>query len=222
MRAPPFALGALLLAFACCCGLGPPVAAAQAPAGVGTSSALDARGARYAASPPAIWMQSSNLGLAGRLPASHALFLAPLRERPGRHLNAGVSYRALATNLLPSLSVELIATQRIRRLQLVLNTEYVHSLVQDDRAMSLRLAAIQHWPCALGAGFEGRLSTDLERDEDEPLGEPELEGALGPLLSYALGHVSLLVHGGLRALRTRQATSSLWGAALGLSVAGSL
>lgn len=167
------------------------------------------------------------VGASEALPeASHAfggVKLQPLsQERFGVDLAFSVAYQSRGFNLRQAVATGILLGRRFGETQTLLNVVYGQGLEDDERYGSLRAGVLHPIVQRLYVGLDARFSADLELNEDEPEGEPEFEGHVGPVLSYTLSHLTLSATAGPATLRYRDGTDTRFGAVVSLGVAATL
>jgi len=86
---------------------------------------------------------------------------------------------------------------------LTANVGYGAGVRQGERYGDLRLAAMQQLSRDVHLGLDSRFRVDLERDSDEPAGEPEWEMNAGPVAALSLGRFVLTGGAGASAVKYR-------------------
>jgi hypothetical protein len=76
-------------------------------------------------------------------------------------------------------------------------------LDEGERYGDFRAAVMRGLTRDLHLGLDSRLRVDLERDQDEPAGEPDWELVAGPLATYSVGPFVVSASAGLSALKLR-------------------
>jgi hypothetical protein len=100
-----------------------------------------------------------------------------------------VAYESRGFNLVPAVSVELLLARRIGdTLLLLLNLGYGAGLREAERSGRLRAAILTPVVAKLRLGLEARGALDLERDEDEPTGEPDHDVIAGAVAKCMFSH----------------------------------
>jgi hypothetical protein len=124
------------------------------------------------------------------------------QERHGLDLAVAASYEPEGFNTTPAASLRIALARSFGATQLVGNVGYGASL-DGERHGEARLGLLHALLPDLRLGLDSRFRIDLERDDDEPAGEPEWDLAAGPTASYTLGPVVLSASGGASALKLR-------------------
>lgn len=124
-------------------------------------------------------------------------------RRAGFDLTLTVSYENEGFNLRPAIASELLGATHLGSFLILANLGYGHGLADDERYGTLKLAAVTRLSEQLHAGLDSMLDMDLELDDDEPDGEPQVLLQAGPALTWTLGNVALSAQGGLSVLQPR-------------------
>jgi hypothetical protein len=124
------------------------------------------------------------------------------QERHGLDLAVAASYEPEGFNTTPAASLRIALARSFGATQLVGNVGYGASL-DGERHGEARLGLLHAVLPDLRLGLDSRFRIDLERDDDEPAGEPDWDLAAGPTASYVLGPVVLSASGGASALKLR-------------------
>jgi hypothetical protein len=149
------------------------------------------------------------------------LKLQPLfQETLGIDAALAVSYHSRGFSLRPVVVAEVLLGRRFGETQLLFNAGYSQPTDSDERSGSARAAVTTRVVGDLRAGLDSKASFDLELDEEEPAGEPELEVLAGPAVGYAIGHVAVSATGGVSALRLRDGNDTRVGATMALGLGG--
>jgi hypothetical protein len=123
-----------------------------------------------------------------------------------------VAYESRGFNLVPAVSVELLLARHIGDTLLLLNLGYGAGLSEAERSGRLRAAILTPVVAKLRLGLEARGALDLERDEDEPTGEPDYDVIAGAVANYTFSHISVTAGAGPSALRFRNGRDTQVGA----------
>lgn len=154
-----------------------------------------------------------------RMSAFGGLRLAALTQaRHGVDLSAAASYTSLGFSQLPALVGELVVGRSVGPLTLLLNASYGQSTREGDRYGSVGASALVRIIDTLYAGVDGKFSTDLERDQDEPEFEPHYEGLASALIGYVAPFLAVQARAGVRALRYRLESEQRVGPELGVAL----
>lgn len=167
------------------------------------------------------------IGATSRLPESSSGFgglkLQPVfQDQLGFDAAVSVSYLSRGFNLQQALQAELLLGRRIGDTQLLLNVGYGHGLEEGERYGRLRAAVLSRVVKELRLGLEARGMLDLERDEDEPSGEPDFEVNGGAVVSYTISHLSLSASAGPAALKYRDGRDTMFGVAASFGIGAAL
>jgi hypothetical protein len=87
--------------------------------------------------------------------------------------------------------------------RLVSNLGYGIGLEEGEGYGDFRLAGLRRLTEKLHVGVDSRLRVDLERDSDEPPGEPDWEVVAGPVATYAIDRFIVTAMAGYSALKFR-------------------
>jgi hypothetical protein len=112
-------------------------------------------------------------------------------------------YEGESFNMVRAITARVAISRSLGDTRLVTNLGYGVGLDQDERHGDLRLAGLQRLSPNLHLGLDSRLRVDLERDDDEPAGEPDWELVAGPLATYSLGRFVVSASAGVSALKLR-------------------
>lgn len=147
---------------------------------------------------------STYLGPSGTMRPDFAVRVDALRqERHGLDLAASVGYEAQGFNLTPAITARLAASRLFGSTRLLANAAYGVGTTQGERFGDLRLAGLRRVTRDLHVGLDSRFRIDLERDQNEPAGEPDWEVDAGPVATYALGRFVVSANAGATALKYR-------------------
>jgi hypothetical protein len=130
------------------------------------------------------------------------------QERHGLDLAIAASYEPEGFNTTPAASLRLAMGRSFGATQLVANLGYSGGL-DGERNGEARFGLLHALLPELRVGLDSRFRIDLERDHDEPAGEPEWDLSAGPTASYAIGPVVLSATGGGSALKLRFADAGV-------------
>jgi hypothetical protein len=148
----------------------------------------------------------SYLGPSGQLRPDVGAKLDLLRQRRhGLDLAVAGGYEAQGFNLTPAIAARVALAHAFGATTLVGNVGYGVGTEQGEHYGDARLAALRRLGRSLHVGVDSRARVDLERDQDEPAGEPAWELVAGPAASYALGRFVVSASGGVSALQLRLA-----------------
>jgi hypothetical protein len=130
------------------------------------------------------------------------------QEDHGIDLAIAASYEPEGFNTTPAASLRLALGRSLGATQLLANVGYGASL-DGERHGELRGGLLHTLLPQLQLGLDSRFRIDLERDDDEPAGEPEWDFSAGPAASLVLGPVVLSASGGPSALKLRFADAQV-------------
>lgn len=144
------------------------------------------------------------LGATGDTHPDAGVKLDALRQdRHGFDLAVGAAYEGQGFNLTPAVTARIAASRPLGTGRLLANVAYGHGTEAGERYGDLRLAGVQRVGAQVHVGLDSRVRVDLERDLDEPPGEPEWELVAGPIATYSAGPFVLSASGGLAATKLR-------------------
>jgi hypothetical protein len=133
-----------------------------------------------------------------------ALKLDTLRqEAHGMNMALAAGYEGHGFNTVPALTFLVAASRTLGATTIAANAAYAQGLELDERYGDLRVAALHSVISDLHLGLDSRFRIDLERDSDEPTGEPDWELLAGPVASYSLGAFVLTAGPGVSAIKLR-------------------
>jgi hypothetical protein len=121
----------------------------------------------------------------------------------GLDMAVAAGYSDVGFNTLPAAVLRIAVGRTVGASYLLGNAAYQHSLEEGDRSGELRLAALHPVSRAAHVGIDSRFQIDLERDNDEPVGEAEWEWRGGFVASHTWNRFVLTGSGGVSALRLR-------------------
>jgi hypothetical protein len=136
----------------------------------------------------------------------------------GVDLSLAESYVSRAFNLQPAIVSELLVARRLRALAVLLNLAYGQGLAEQERFARCNAALLAELAPALLLGLDTQISTDLERDGDEPVGEPQRELLATPVVTYSWKQLAFKAYAGASWLRYRFADRDVRGALVGIGV----
>lgn len=146
----------------------------------------------------------SYAGPSGQFRPEGGLRLDALRqERHGIDLAVLGVYEAQGFNTVRAVTARVALSRAFGATRLVGNVGYGFGLQDAERYGDFRLAALHALTRGLQLGLDSRLRVDLERDANEPAGEPDWELVAGPLASFAFDRFVVSAGGGLSALKYR-------------------
>lgn len=130
------------------------------------------------------------------------------QERQGVDLAIAGGYEPNGFNTVPAVVVNAAVSRRIDQLRLQSNLGVGTGLEENELYGDARLAALYRLGDRVQAGVDSRLRVDLERDTDEPEGEPDWELVAGPLTTVTIGRFAVTGGVGLSATRLRLETKT--------------
>jgi hypothetical protein len=149
---------------------------------------------------------ASYLGAEGQLSPEFGLRVDALRQqRHGVDLALLGGYEDAGFNTVRAATARVALSRAFDDTRLVSNLGYGLGLDQGERYGDVRLAGIHPLTRALHVGLDSRFRIDLERDGDEPGGEPDWELAVGPMAAYSFGRYVVTATAGFSALKFRLA-----------------
>ena len=145
-------------------------------------------------------------------------------ERHGLDVAVGAEYLALGWNRVPAAIARVAAGRSVGGVRLLANGALGVGVGDEgtgERYGELHLAGTRQIARRWFAGVAARGRVDLERDADEPPGEPDWESSAGPVATYVQGRVALSAQAGLAASQLRGSTERRVGAlgAVGVALA---
>jgi len=161
----------------------------------------------------------SYLGPSGRFRPEAGLRVDVLRqELHGVDLAVLGVYEAQGFNTVRAVTARVAVSRTLGDTRLVSNLGYGFGLQDGERYGDLRLAGLHALTRSQRVGLDSRFRIDLERDDDEPIGEPDWELVTGPLATYSIDRFVVSATAGLSALKFRLVGTTHMGAigALGL------
>jgi hypothetical protein len=146
----------------------------------------------------------SAVGASGAFRPEAGLRIDALRqERHGVDVAVLGVYEARGFNTVRAATVRLAISRAVGDTRLVGNLGYGFGLDDGERYGDLRLAGLHAVTRKLQVGLDSRFRVDLERDDDEPAGEPDWELLTGPLATYSFDRFVISASAGLSALKLR-------------------
>jgi len=130
------------------------------------------------------------------------------QESQGVDLAVLGGYESAGFNGVRAVSAAVAVSRGFGDSRVVSNLGAGFGLDDGERYGDFRLAGLHALTDRFQVGIDSRLRVDLERDSNEPAGEPSWELTSGPMASYALGRFILTASGGLSALKLRQGDTS--------------
>jgi hypothetical protein len=155
----------------------------------------------------------SYLGPSGRFRPEAGLRLDVLRqEQHGVDLAVLGVYEAQGFNTVRAVTARVAVSRAFGDTRLVSNLGYGFGLQDGERYGDFRLAGLHALTRDLQVGLDSRFRIDLERDDDEPIGEPDWELVTGPLATYSIDRFVISATAGLSALKFRLVETTHLGA----------
>lgn len=136
-------------------------------------------------------------------PLFHARVDALRQEKHGVDLAVASGYEPHGFNTVQALATTVAVGRSVDRLRLLANVGYGLGLEEGEHFGDMRLAALYRVGDRVRAGLDSRFRMDLERDSDEPEGEPDWEAVVGPLATVTVGRYALSGGFGVSAIRLR-------------------
>ncbi|MFO0630074.1 MAG: hypothetical protein U0325_31225 [Polyangiales bacterium] len=135
---------------------------------------------------------------------SVALTMDLLRQaRHGVDLAVYAGYQGHGFNTVPAVALTLALGRSFGPVNLLANVGYGLGLEEGEHYGEARLAALVRVHRVLSIGLDARARLDLERDADEPDGEPDWDLVAGPLATLSIDRFVVGVGGGLAATKFR-------------------
>jgi hypothetical protein len=146
----------------------------------------------------------SYIGPSGTFRPEAGLRIDVLRqERHGVDLAVLGVYEAKGFNTVRAITARVAVSRAFGDTRLIGNLGYGFGLEEGERYGDLRLAGLHAVTSHLQVGLDSRFRVDLERDADEPPGEPDWELLAGPLATYSFDRFVVSASAGLSALKLR-------------------
>lgn len=147
---------------------------------------------------------ASYLGAESRVSPEVGLRVDALRQpHHGVDLALLGVYEDAGFNTVRAMTVRVAASRAFDETRVVANLGYGLGLEEGEHYGDARLAGLHPLTRDLHVGLDSRLRIDLERDSDEPPGEPDWELAVGPLAAYSLGRFVVTASAGFSAIKLR-------------------
>lgn len=140
------------------------------------------------------------------------------RERHGVDLAMFGAYEARGFNTVSALTTRVAISRAWSATRVTANVGYGFGRADGERYGDLRLAVLQRVLRHVHLGLDSRARADLERDADEPAGEPDWEIVAGPLLAVSIDSFVLTATGGYSRLVYRLVPGAHVGALASLGV----
>jgi len=112
-------------------------------------------------------------------------------------------YEAKGFNAVRAVTARVALSRAFGETRLVSNLGYGFGLEEGERYGDFRLAGLRRVTERITLGLDGRLRVDLERNGDEPAGEPDWEVVGGPLIAYTLDRYVVSATAGYTAMKYR-------------------
>lgn len=125
------------------------------------------------------------------------------QESQGLDLAVSGGYEGYGFNTVAAMKGSIAIGRSIGPVQLLANVGYGSGLEDGESYGDARLAATYRVAEPLHMGVDSRLRIDLERDTDEPPGEPDWELAAAPFATWTIGSFALTGGVGMSVLRRR-------------------
>lgn len=123
---------------------------------------------------------------------SVALTVDLLRQAAhGVDLALYAGYQGHGFNTVPAASAALAVGRSFGRLRLLANVGYGLGVERDEHYGEARLGAMVRVHPMVAVGLDARARLDLERDDDEPEGEPDWDLVAGPLATLSFSRFVL-------------------------------
>jgi hypothetical protein len=125
------------------------------------------------------------------------------QEKHGVDLAVLGVYEAKGFNTVRAVTARVALSRAFGDTRLVGNIGYGVGLEEGERYGDLRVAALHALTSRFQVGLDSRVRVDLERDNDEPPGEPDWELLAAPLATYSFDRFVVSASAGLSALKLR-------------------
>jgi hypothetical protein len=146
----------------------------------------------------------SYVGPSGQFRPEAGLRIDALRqESHGVDLAVLGVYEAKGFNTVRAVTARLAVSRTFGDTRLVANLGYGFGLEEGERYGDFRAAGLHRLTQHLQVGIDSRFRVDLERDSDEPVGEPDWELLTGPLATYSFDRFVINASAGMSALKLR-------------------
>jgi hypothetical protein len=147
---------------------------------------------------------AASTGPAGDFDPTITLQLDVLRQRDAAVDLAIVSgYEASGFNTVPAWIGRVALGRSFGAARVVADLGYSAGLADGERAGSASFGMLVHVTPHGYAGLDARFAIDLERDADEPIGEPDWQLVAGPVASYVIGSYVVTATAGVSSLKYR-------------------
>jgi hypothetical protein len=125
------------------------------------------------------------------------------QERHGVDLAVLGVYETKGFNTVRAVTARVAVSRTFGNTRLVSNVGYGIGLEEGEGYGDFRLAGLHGITEKLHIGVDSRLRMDLERDSDEPPGEPDWEVVAGPVATYAIDRFIVSAMAGYSAMKYR-------------------
>jgi hypothetical protein len=125
------------------------------------------------------------------------------QERHGVDLAVLGVYEVKGFNTVKAITARVALSRTFGDTRVVSNLGYGFGLDEGERYGDVRVAGLHALTDKLQVGLDSRLRIDLERDDDEPAGEPDYEIIAGPVATYAIDRYVVSATAGYSALKYR-------------------
>jgi hypothetical protein len=135
------------------------------------------------------------------------------QKKYGLNLSLLGRFESNGFNAVPGVAAGFAVSRDFDGSLLLASAEYGHGLNDNEQNAAGSLAFMQRLSQHFRLGVDGKFQIDLERDQSEPLDEPDWRTVGGPLLVASMGSFSATLGGGVSALRYRLSETNHVGAA---------
>lgn len=135
------------------------------------------------------------------------------QKKYGLNLSLLGRFESNGFNAVPGVAAGFAVSRDFDGTLLLASAEYGHGLDDNEQNAAGSLAFMQRLSQNFRLGVDGKFQIDLERDQSEPLDEPDWRTVGGPLLAASIGSFSATLGGGVSALRYRLSETNHVGAA---------
>lgn len=133
------------------------------------------------------------------------------QEVHGIDMALASGYEPYGFNTVPAVATQLALGRSFGGMRLLANVGYGFGLEEGEHYGDVRLAALYGIGKRFRVGLDSRARVDLERDTQEPEGEPDWEVVAGPLATVTAGPFAASGGFGVSAIRRRFETSTTTG-----------
>jgi len=134
------------------------------------------------------------------------------QERHGVDLAVLGAYEAKGFNMVGAVTAHVAVARAFGDTRLMGNAGYGFGLDGTERYGDFRVAGLHRLTSNLHVGLDSRLRVDLERDNNEPVGEPERDLVVGPVGTYSFGRYVVSTSVGVSSLKLRLVEGTRTGA----------